>query len=101
MRTLHLFLIVLAVTILYPGCDPSQPVITDEAAYIESIEEWQHARIERLKGATGWLNLAGLFWLEEGENSLSTMTMVIPKKRATTQRMTATVSMGCFFCAIL
>ena len=69
MRTLHLFLIVLAVTILYPGCDPSQPVITDEAAYIESIEEWHHTRIERLKGATGWLNLAGLFWLEEGENS--------------------------------
>ena len=52
-----------------PGCDPSQPVITDEAAYTESIIQWQQERIERLKGKSGWLNLAGLFWLEEGENS--------------------------------
>ena len=51
------------------GCNRSGPIITDEAAYVESIQEWQHQRIERLKGKNGWLNLAGLFWLEEGENS--------------------------------
>ena len=51
------------------GCGSSDPIITDEAAYMESIEEWQHRRVERLKSKNGWLNLAGLFWLEEGENS--------------------------------
>ncbi len=51
------------------GCSSSDPIITDEAAYVESIEDWQHRRVERLKSKNGWLNLAGLFWLEEGENS--------------------------------
>ena len=51
------------------GCGSSDPIITDEAAYVESIEKWQHQRVERLKSNNGWLNLAGLFWLEEGENS--------------------------------
>jgi len=55
--------------IFISGCGSSDPIITDEAAYVESIEEWQHQRVERLKSKNGWLNLAGLFWLEEGENS--------------------------------
>jgi len=44
-------------------------VISDEAAYLEEIETWQQQRLERLKNKDGWLTLAGLFWLEEGENS--------------------------------
>jgi len=56
--------------IFISGCGSSDPIITDEAAYVESIEEWQHQRVERLKSKNGWLNLAGLFWLEEGENSI-------------------------------
>lgn len=51
------------------GCHRSDPIIADEAAYIKSIEQWQQQRVERLKSKTGWLNLAGLYWLEEGENS--------------------------------
>ncbi|MFO7934515.1 MAG: DUF1684 domain-containing protein [Bacteroidales bacterium] len=37
----------------------------------------------RLKGKSGWLNLAGLFWLEEGENTFgsdSTNDLVFPEK---------------------
>ncbi len=30
---------------------------------------WQQERIERLRSESGWLNLAGLYWLREGENS--------------------------------
>ncbi len=30
---------------------------------------WHQQRIESLKGEEGWLNLAGLFWLKEGENT--------------------------------
>ena len=65
-HTLPLFIVVL---LFMGGCNSTDPIITDEIAYIESIQEWQNQRIERLKSKNGWLNLAGLFWLEEGENS--------------------------------
>ncbi|MEN8227898.1 MAG: DUF1684 domain-containing protein [Bacteroidota bacterium] len=66
----HFTMIPIAILLLIiSSCHQSEPIIADEAAYIESIEQWQHQRIERLKGQSGWLNLAGLFWLEEGENS--------------------------------
>ena len=67
------------------GCNPSHPVITDEAAYTESMAQWHQARLERLKGPDGWLNLAGLLWLEEGENSFGSDTandIVFPAKAA-------------------
>ncbi len=34
-----------------------------------SIKAWRAARIERLTSDTGWLTLAGLFWLKDGENT--------------------------------
>lgn len=63
------FILILSLSALLIGCNSSNPVITDEAAYIESIEAWQQQRLERLKNKDSWLSLAGLFWLEEGENS--------------------------------
>ncbi len=62
----HLFYFVLL--IMVAGCHFSHPVISNEAAYLESMEMWKRNRLERLKGENGWLNLAGLFWLKEGEN---------------------------------
>lgn len=38
--------------------------------YHAEIENWQYQRLERLKSKTGWLNLAGLYWLKEGQNSI-------------------------------
>ncbi len=37
----------------------------DLLAYKTDIEEWRAGRLERLKGATGYLNLVGLFWLDK------------------------------------
>ena len=37
--------------------------------YLDSYKDWQSKRASSLKAPEGWLNLAGLFWLEEGENS--------------------------------
>ena len=42
-----------------PNADPE---------YIKEIEDWDNRRVERLREENGWLNLAGLFWLKEGEN---------------------------------
>ncbi|MFY8005342.1 MAG: DUF1684 domain-containing protein [Chitinophagaceae bacterium] len=40
----------------------------------EQHKDWQKARVNYLKSRDGWLNLAGLFWLEEGNNSFGTST---------------------------
>jgi uncharacterized protein (DUF1684 family) len=61
-------------TLLTTGCNRSADVIPDWDAYIEEHEEWQENRLERLRSDRGWLNLAGLFWLEEGENAFGSDT---------------------------
>jgi uncharacterized protein len=38
--------------------------------YNKSIAQWDSMRLANLKSADGWLNLAGLYWLQEGENTL-------------------------------
>ena len=43
--------------------------ISDNPNYTKEIETWHQERIESLKKEDGWLNLAGLFWLQEGRNS--------------------------------
>ncbi len=40
------------------------------SSYEASIKAWQQQRLADLKTEDGWLNLAGLFWLKEGENSI-------------------------------
>jgi len=40
-----------------------------EPAYVKEIDDWHAYRVEVLKSPTGWLNIAGLFWLKEGMNS--------------------------------
>ena len=40
----------------------------EQENYIRELKEWKSGRIERLKSKTGWLNLAGLYWLNEGDN---------------------------------
>ena len=45
---------------------------TAGSSYEEEITRWRQAREERLKSPTGWLSLAGLSWLKEGENTFGT-----------------------------
>lgn len=42
---------------------------TSAKKYKKEIEEWDRIRLLDLKSATGWVNLAGLFWLNPGANS--------------------------------
>jgi uncharacterized protein (DUF1684 family) len=39
-----------------------------DPAYRREIEAWRAKRLANLTKPDGWLSLAGLFWLEEGEN---------------------------------
>lgn len=38
-------------------------------SYKEEIASWDQKRLVSLKSESGWVNLAGLFWLKPGENS--------------------------------
>ncbi len=52
------------------ACSGSPPVRVED--HVREIEAWRANRLERLQGETGWLTLAGLHWLEEGENRFGT-----------------------------
>jgi uncharacterized protein (DUF1684 family) len=41
-------------------------------SYVADIQEWREDRETRLKADGGWLTVAGLFWLEEGESRFGT-----------------------------
>ena len=41
------------------------------ADYSSEIERWRAAQEAALRSESGWLNLAGLEWLAEGENRIS------------------------------
>jgi len=56
-----------------------------DPAYISSIQQWHNGRIERLKKENGWLNLVGLYWLSEGENTFGSdpsNKIIFPKDKA-------------------
>ena len=40
-----------------------------DRAYFEFVENWHRNRLEALQSDRGWLRLAGLYWLSEGEQS--------------------------------
>ena len=56
----------------------------DNAIYVSEIQAWDQQRARDLKGSKGWLNLAGLFWLEDGINTVgsgSKNSIVFPEGR--------------------
>lgn len=55
-----------------------------QRTYADEIESWHRNRVALLKDENGWLNLAGLFWLEEGLNTFGSMDsnrIVFPEPR--------------------
>jgi len=58
---------VLFFAIALVSCGSKKPVTTPD--YLKEIEDYYAHRFERLKSETGWLNLAGLYWLKEGDNT--------------------------------
>jgi hypothetical protein len=67
------------------GCNSSQPRQRANPQYLAEIQSWQQKRIASLKSPNGWLNLAGLFWLKERENTAgadSTNMLIFPKTQA-------------------
>lgn len=54
------FALLVAACTKTPDVDPN---------YVKEINDWHSKRINRLKADNGWLNLAGRFWLKQGEST--------------------------------
>lgn len=54
---------------LLVACNEEEYIEKGSKEYIQEINQWHAQRVARLKQPTGWLNLTGLFWLKEGENT--------------------------------
>lgn len=55
----------LLIVIVFTGCSIKEK---GDPAYINSINQWHIKRMEGFKKLNSWLNLAGLYWLEKGDN---------------------------------
>lgn len=51
------------------SCSKNEEKPKGSAEYISEIQQWHQKRINNLKKEKGWLNLVGLYWLKEGENT--------------------------------
>ncbi len=65
------FIILILIAVIITACgNPERELgpapVSDN--YEQEVQEWIDDRIETLKEPTGWLRLAGMFVLEEGEN---------------------------------
>lgn len=68
-----------------------------DASYVDNILAWQTKRTASLKADDGWLNLAGLYWLKEGENrvgSAESNSVRFPEGKADAQLGTFTLKDG-------
>lgn len=62
---------VLSVTgFMVAGAAPEPAESPGVADYVQSVAEWRAEREEELKAPEGWLNLAGLYWLDPGATSM-------------------------------
>lgn len=63
----------------------SQSEELSDTVYKAEIEQWHQRREKSLKSETGWLNIVGLHWLKEGENTIGCgkgNDVVLPSRKA-------------------
>lgn len=74
---------ILLLLLICGSCHRNSIPTPDKKTYFNEIETWRAGRLERLKSREGWLNLAGLYWLKEGMNTIgsdTSNTIVFPSK---------------------
>ncbi len=65
--TLYMALCLMILGMLSPADSRVLPG-EDEQAFIQDELAWREKRDKEMRAPTSWLNIAGLFWLKEGEN---------------------------------
>ncbi|MBU3745211.1 MAG: hypothetical protein FGM61_11820, partial [Sediminibacterium sp.] len=48
--------------------------VAQKSTYKDSIDRWHQQRMQDLRAPEGWVNLAGLFWLQPGINRMGSGT---------------------------
>lgn len=84
------------VMLVLAGAAAADPVPATDP-YAADIAKWREARVARLKSDTGWLTVAGLFWLRDGENTFGAGAendIVLPARRKVPERAGAFVTAG-------
>ena len=63
-------MLVLLLTVCLAGLLLPEPAVGQEQAYAQGVEIWRQEREARLRAETGWLTVAGLYWLQAGDNRI-------------------------------
>ncbi|QDK82815.1 DUF1684 domain-containing protein [Spirosoma sp. KCTC 42546] len=74
--------------------------VSDGPSYKVQLEEWHQKRVKSLKSESGWLNVAGLYWLKEGANKVGSDTgndITFPSGKAPEQVGTFQLTNGTVF----
>ena len=69
MNIFKIILLTLTALFIILSCTGKESEPKGSPEYIAEIEQWHNKRIENLQKESGWLNLVGLYWLNQGENS--------------------------------
>lgn len=72
----RLSLILISAALLYSCASEELGQAPISEDYLQQVAEWKQDRIDSISEPTGWLRLAGMFWLEEGENSFGSSSEV-------------------------
>lgn len=64
----NISLVILSLIFCFISCQSEDNQNSNEEDYLNSMKEWKANRLLKLKSEDGWLNLVGLYWLEEGIN---------------------------------
>jgi len=67
--TMALYAIGLVAFPTIASTQPSAPSSAELVQERQNVEQWKTQRAARLTSETGWLTLAGLYWLKPGENT--------------------------------
>ena len=63
-------ILLLLTMISFTSCSVNKEGTNASPEHQYEVNLWHSKRIDGLKKDTGWLNLVGLYWLEEGENTV-------------------------------
>jgi len=71
--TSRLLFVLLTVTFVLQACNSYKSEIPFEE-YEKEILQWRQERVDALKADNGYLSLIGLFWLDQGANTVGSDT---------------------------
>jgi hypothetical protein len=84
--------------LILTSCVSRKESTIDLVSYQNEVNTWHAQRVKNdLKGKNGWLNLAGLFWLNEGFNTFGSATtndIVFPEGKMEANAGTFIVQQG-------